>query len=269
MPFDSSGKYSLPSIYKATTGEKVLAEQHNIPLEDIAQALALCLKRDGSTPAIRNLSMSGFQITDLGDARNPGDGVSRKLLDAAVPVGAISQFAGDNPPQGWLLCCGQEVSRTLYSTLFEVIGTRFGAGDGGSTFNLPDFRGRTGVGRDNMGGAAAGRVTIAASGIEGTRMGAAGGGEAHRLSAGEIAAHSHEVTGTTSYDGQHIHYGVVAHPGGNGSLVGGGNAWHGQSQPAGSHVHQITGTAHANNGGEAHNNMQPSIVVNYIIRTGA
>jgi microcystin-dependent protein len=267
MPFDSNGKYSLPPIYKATTGEKVLAEQHNIPLEDIAQALSQCLKRDGSTPAIRNLSMSGFLITDLGDAKNPGDAVNKRLLDAAVPIGEVKAFAGNTPPQGWLFCYGQAVSRTTYAALFAVIGTKFGAGDGGSTFNLPDCRGRVLIGRDDMGGPAAKRITTAASGIDGTLLGAAGGAESVKLTVAQMPSHNHG--GTTGAAGAHSH--TFMRPRGDENWENGNrNAWWGSSNvtettsAAPNHTHSIS----AEGGGQAHTNVQPSIILNYIIRTG-
>ncbi len=272
MPFDSNGRYSLPPIYKATTGEKVLAEQHNIPFEDVAQALSQCLKRDGSTPAIRNLSMSGFLVTDLGDAKNPGDAVSKKLLDAAVPIGEVKTFAGDTAPQGWLLCFGQAVSRTTYSALFAVIGTRFGGGDGGSTFNLPDLRGRVAVGRDDMGGPAANRVTTSGSGIAATIIGAFGGEQNHTLTEGQMPIHQHQ--GQTSADGDHFHEGGEAPVNipGNGAGLVNSNAsgfyspLNVRTKVAGRHYHTFITLPQG--GGQAHNNMQPSIIMNFIIRTG-
>lgn len=274
MPFDSNGKASLPPIYKATTGEKVLAEQHNIPLEDIANMLSQCLKRDGSTPAIRNISMSGFLITDLGEAKNPGDAVSKKMLDAAVPIGAIQPFVGDTPPQGWQLCYGQAISRVTYAALFGVIGTKFGAGDKGSTFNLPDLRGRVLVGRDDMGGPAANRVTAAGSGIHAVAVGAVGGAQNHILTAGQMPAHQHYGEGNTADAGGHDHdmgqkegaYGGLT------AIVRAFSNWKASSPNrtswAGVHRHFFSFFTNWQGGNQPHNNMQPSIIVNYIIRTG-
>jgi microcystin-dependent protein len=61
-------------------------------------------------------------------------------LWADCPLGTINAFGGSTAPEGWLLCQGQAISRTDYSALFAVIGTAFGAGDGSTTFNVPDFR---------------------------------------------------------------------------------------------------------------------------------
>jgi microcystin-dependent protein len=100
---------------------------------------------------------------------------TNKLVDGAVtpaklseagrmPTGAILDFAGTTPPDGWLLCYGQAVSRTTYATLFGVISTTWGTGDGVTTFNLPDCRGRVAAGKDDMGGVSAARLSIAKNG---------------------------------------------------------------------------------------------------------
>lgn len=91
-------------------------------------------------------------------------GVILSKLSAAVqgllvPTGVFLPYGGTTAPSSaWLLCAGQAVSRSTYSALFAILGTAFGAGDGSTTFNLPDFRGRTAVGIDNLGGSAANRI---------------------------------------------------------------------------------------------------------------
>ena len=75
-----------------------------------------------------------------------------------VPAGCVMPYAGATAPDGWLLCHGQAVSRTTYADLFGAIGTAYGPGDGSTTFNLPDLRGRVAAGRDDMGGTDAGRL---------------------------------------------------------------------------------------------------------------
>ena len=71
--------------------------------------------------------------------------------------GAIVAFAGADAPEGWLLCNGAEINRTTYATLFGVISTTYGVGNGNTTFHLPDLRGRFPLGLDNMGGTSADR----------------------------------------------------------------------------------------------------------------
>jgi microcystin-dependent protein len=71
---------------------------------------------------------------------------------AALPPGTINMFAGATAPTGWLLCDGSAILRSTYTTLFAVIGTTYGAGDGSTTFNLPDLRGRVAVGYAASGG---------------------------------------------------------------------------------------------------------------------
>ena len=72
-------------------------------------------------------------------------------------TGSLIAFAGATAPQGYVLCDGRAVSRTTYSALFRTIGTTYGAGDGSTTFTVPDLRGRALFGADAMGGTAAGR----------------------------------------------------------------------------------------------------------------
>lgn len=74
------------------------------------------------------------------------------IVDEPAPIGSIQAYGGSTAPQGWLICDGSAVSRTIYSELFSVIGTTYGTGDGSTTFNVPDFRGRTAQGAGTLGG---------------------------------------------------------------------------------------------------------------------
>jgi hypothetical protein len=85
--------------------------------------------------------------------------VAYRLLGLQNRTGEVVPFAGATAPAGSLLCYGQAISRTDYVGLFTALGTVYGAGDGTTTFNLPDLRGRVAGGKDNMGGSAAGRLT--------------------------------------------------------------------------------------------------------------
>ncbi|MED5549874.1 MAG: phage tail protein [Pseudomonadota bacterium] len=108
--------------------------------------------------------------------------VAASALFSAVPAGAVMPYAGSVAPAGWLLCYGQAISRTDYAALFSSIGTTYGVGDGSTTFNLPDMRGRAVFGKDDMGGAAAGRlnntsISGTAQNPDGTTLGATGGSD--------------------------------------------------------------------------------------------
>ena len=179
-----------------------------------------------------------------------------------VPSGCVMPFAGATPPDGWLLCYGQAVSRTSYSDLFAAIGTTYGAGDGSTTFNLPDLRGRVAAGKDDMGGSAAGRLTSA---VSGATLGASGGEQSHTLSTAEIPAHNHGVN-----DPGHGHNA----PGGR-IVIGDASilnqSWY--SYADGSNISPGTSANSSNisiqnaGGGGTHNNTQPTIVLNHIIST--
>jgi microcystin-dependent protein len=90
----------------------------------------------------------------------------------AIPPGSMMDYAGGTLPAGWLFANGALVSRTAYPGLFAAIGTTYGAGDGSTTFALPDCGGRVTVGLEAAGGV---RLTTAGSGINGGTLGAAGG----------------------------------------------------------------------------------------------
>lgn len=101
--------------------------------------------------------------------------ISLKSLAALLtPTGKVDYFAGSSAPTGYLLCDGSAVSRTTYADLYAVIGDTYGSGDGSTTFNLPDIRGRVIAGKDNMGGSSANRLT---SDIDGDTLGNTGGRE--------------------------------------------------------------------------------------------
>lgn len=111
---------------------------------------------------------------------------------SVIPSGAMMQFGGSTAPAGWFLCNGAAVSRTGFPGLFAAIGTTFGAGDGSTTFNLPDGRGRVLAGQDPSN--STGRLTGGFSGgVSAASLANAGGEQGHALSLGELAVHAHGV----------------------------------------------------------------------------
>ncbi|HML21878.1 MAG TPA: tail fiber protein [Aggregatilinea sp.] len=170
-------------------------------------------------------------------------------MTAVAPPGA----------NGWVICNGQALSRTAYVDLFDAIGTSFGVGDGSTTFNVPDFRGRSPLGMDNLGGTSANRVTNANADV----IGGAGGTETHTLSEAEMPAHGHQEqgSGTSGTGTTPVTYGSVAGSGlGNFTLVAQNVA-----VSSGGYLSPLK-TANAGGGG-AHNNMHPWLAVPVYIRT--
>lgn len=181
---------------------------------------------------------------------------------SSIPAGVILPYGGSAAPSGYLLCDGSAVSRATYASLFAVIGTSFGSGDGSTTFNVPNQQRRTMVG---AGGSASGTLS--------NTVGSTGGAESVTLTGSEsgIAAHTHN--GTTASGGSHTHAIKSASTStGAAALVVTSNNTpldHGTpTESGGSHTHTFTTDANSStSASSAHNNMQPSLVVNYIIKT--
>lgn len=232
-------------------------------------------------------------------------------LGSGIPAGTIAPYAGSTAPTGWLLAYGQAVSRTGNTAgLFAAIGTQYGAGDGSTTFNLPDLRGRVLAGKDDMGGTAAGRMTVTLTGtkaattngnitglsstaglsigmrafgtgiganavitaitsataltlsvnststgatpirfavVDGATLGAVGGAHTHALAIEQMPSHTHTITAPAipsqiGYSGFSDNSALNAVASSNGDVSG------------------------ASGSSQAHPNMQPTMVVNYIIK---
>lgn len=237
-------------------------------------------------------------------------GLSRGNMgsDAALPAGlGPLPWPGPTAPPGWIFCFGQAVSRTTYAALFANIGTTWGAGDGSTTFNVPDFRGRTPFGKDDMGGTAAGILNVTLTGtttagsavitglsstaglavgmaaigstipagrtiasidsatqvtlnsgtsvtagtgsirfgiIDGATLGATGGSHVHALTVPQMPPHTHTIT-----------------------ALSGRNTASGGSENVADSSNDTTLTTNSTGGGQAHPNMPPGAIVNFIIKT--
>jgi microcystin-dependent protein len=185
-----------------------------------------------------------------------------------IPLaGGMPFFASTAPNSSFVLPYGQAISRTTYSALYSLLTTTYGTGDGSTTFNIPDLRGRVLAGVDNMGGSAANRLTTSGSGIAGTTLGATGGAETETLTLAQLptsitsgnAAQAISVISTVA--------GILS--GGSFQEFAGGtvnsiqNGSIGTVTSTGNNSINVTSN---NTSGGAHPNAQPTIVCNYIMR---
>ena len=165
-----------------------------------------------------------------------------------LEVGDIKYSVVENDHRGWLRCAGAAISRTTYADLFAVIGTAFGAGDGTTTFNLPDCRGRV------LGAIGTG------VGLSARALGNTVGAETHTLTIDEMPVHNHGVT-----DPGHTHTYIN-----NTNNKNTDNAFASETAADDADLAKTTGSSTTgitiNNagGGGAHNNMQPTEFIGHV-----
>lgn len=184
---------------------------------------------NNTQPALNDKNVNRMQQMIKQDIRGAVSGDT-------LPIGAIMPFGSDTIPDNWLLCNGQAVSRETYSSLFNTIGTNYGAGDGFTTFNLPDLRKRVAVGKDG-------------NDTDFNTLGNTGGEKTHTLTIAEMPSHHHQ----RKQSGRALYWDIGSTT--MGGLTSGENAeisWERDTTDVG--------------GGQAHNIMQPYIVQNYIIK---
>jgi microcystin-dependent protein len=181
-----------------------------------------------------------------------------------VPIGVLLDFGGSTAPNSsFVLAYGQAISRSTYSALFSMFGTTFGTGDGSTTFNIPDLRGRVVAGRDDMGGSAASRLTSSYFGGTATNVGAVGGAESKTLLTANLPPYTPSGTLTTGT--------ISIQSSFNGFQLGGTNAVVGLSNGGTNFVlngfsgFSFTGTAQ---GGTStpFATVQPTIIMNKLLR---
>lgn len=205
----------------------------------------------------------------------------RALCGGVEHIGSIKPWAGSTSsvfPNGWYPCNGAALSRTDFAELFEVIGTTYGAGNGSTTFNIPNLLGRAPVGSG----------TGDYAGASARALGQKGGAETVTLSPQQIPLHSHSINHThqqasTSTQPAHTHTPHTQNrdfiisaasgdpgPAGGLSLSAGGRV-NAHTGAAGAHSHTVnipafSGQSGSAGGGQGHENMMPFLVVTYLIR---
>jgi microcystin-dependent protein len=229
-----------------------------------------------------NTSIGSVSATEIGYLDGVTSNVQAQInttLEYVAPTGSIIIWSTNTPPSNWLLCNGATVSRTTYAALFSVIGTTYGAGDGSTTFVVPNLMGRVPVGRDSnqtefdtlaeTGGAK--NVTLAITNLP------------SHTHTGTTTTDSHSHSGTTSSAGAHTHTVSDAGDGAvtvglSGSTTGvannvfatrttSSNGSHTHTYTTSTDSHSHTFTTAATGSGTAFSIIQPYLVLNYIIKT--
>lgn len=221
---------------------------------------------------------------------SPKGSAFQSVQPSVFPVGILQMFAGSTAPVGWLLCDGSNISRTTYASLFSVIGTTYGVGDGNTTFTLPDCRGRVPMG------------TGQGSGLTNRPLGSTAGSENTTLAVANLPSHTHGFTPTGSLNTESSHTHGSANAGSHGhtsnnsllmyvgaggganlsagstyqiynlnaTIQNNGDHSHGSTNSNTGHTHSFTGNPGTTDGGSgtatAITNMQPSLAVNFIIK---
>ena len=159
MPFDSDGNFSRIHNWEddRRNGIEIVTDHHDEEDDNFANGLSQCLLRDGRAPLKDNFDAGNFQIKNLRQANLDDDAVNFAQLksqiselktallanvNSSAKIGDIKMSVLSSNHDNWLLCNGQEVNRADYPDLFKVIGISFGSGNGTTTFNVPDYRGK-------------------------------------------------------------------------------------------------------------------------------
>lgn len=157
--------------------------------------MARCSGCSGDRCSCKVIAGANISVTGAGTLENPLVISAEAGGEASRLPGEIIAYGATAPPAGWLVANGAAVSRTIYAALFAIIGTTYGAGDGTTTFGLPDLAGRFPLGADGT-----------------HALGATGGAETSNalLAHTHTIAHTHNVAGSTSTTGSHSHGGQTS-----------------------------------------------------------
>lgn len=183
--------------------------------------------------------------------------------NTAVPLGSCIPYFGSTAPNSFfVLPYGQAISRTTYASLFSLISTTYGVGDGSTTFNIPDIRGRVIAGKDDMGGTSANRLTDADDGLNGDTLGDTGGGETQTLVTGNLPAYTPAGSVAVTVTTPNVLSGGVSD---NYTSVAGTGTWNTPTRGSLSATGTFTGTAQGGTS-TAFGIVQPTIIGLYIMR---
>jgi prepilin-type N-terminal cleavage/methylation domain-containing protein len=182
-----AGTFASGSYLKGN-GTNAITAQTGVPAADITGTLPIARGGTGATTAAGALTALGaassghnhdtsYYTQAQVDAKIAAAGGVNEIYDSQ-PAGSIIAWSTNTAPAGWLMARGQAVSRSTYSALFAEIGTTYGAGDGSTTFNLPDFSGRTPVGLDS-------------TQTEFNALNGSGGAKTHTLTTAQMPSHTH------------------------------------------------------------------------------
>lgn len=142
------------------------------------------------TPAVYegNTPLSSYNLNRMQEKIIEGLTVIKDMF----PISTVLQICSDVIPENWLLCDGQAVSRTTYAKLFSVLGTKYGEGNGSTTFNLPNFKGKVVIGKDP-------------NDTDFNTLGKTGGEKTHKLTVEELAKHNHSIGAHSHGLNNHTH----------------------------------------------------------------
>ena len=186
------------------------------------------LETQVTTLDAQNVKLSGNQTVAGNKTFSGTTTFSGSVVGIPWITGEIKIWTTGTAPTNWLICDGSAISRTTYANLFAVIGTVYGVGDGSTTFNIPNLKGKVVVGFNS-------------SETEFDALGETGGAKTHTLTSAQIPSHTHQVTASANTGGT-------------------GTGW--ADLTAGS---ESVTTDGGTGGGQAHNNLQPYMALNYII----
>lgn len=231
--YDAAGNFILNQRFAKDIRDKIANTFKAIPLT-IKENTDASYQEDRDN--IKNEILADLEPSsveaEVVAARDGLTGLNARL-NQMMPVGTVVMHAGSDAPAGWLFCRGQALSRTTYKKLFDEIGTLYGS-TSSTNFKLPDLQVRFPLGTSGV-----------RSGF--TLPGAVGGEENHALSIQEMPSHNHGMNYTSAAPGYGNAAGISGTP----------------TAPTGFTNDLFIGKA---GGGQAHNNMPPYIVMNYIIK---